>query len=68
MDTELLEVLRKGEAILERAHEVAQQTEERTYELMHDGPPPEPDGQGDVAPTDAVQRSPLRPTRRPTSH
>jgi hypothetical protein len=39
MDTELLEVLRKGEAILERAQELAQQVEERTRELMHDGPP-----------------------------
>ncbi len=54
MDTELLEVLRKGEAILERAHEVAQQTEERTKELMHDGPPPEPDGRGDNTSMDAV--------------
>jgi hypothetical protein len=54
MDAEQVEVLRKGEEILERAHEVAQQVEERTQELLHGGTPPDPDGRGEGTPTDAL--------------
>jgi hypothetical protein len=54
MDAEQVEVLRKGEEILERAHEVAQQVEERAKELMHDGSPPGAVGREDGTPTDAV--------------
>ncbi len=51
MDTEQLEVRRKGEEILERAYEGARKLEERTWELMHDGPP-ERDGRDNGVSTD----------------
>jgi hypothetical protein len=64
MDPELVEVLSRGEELLERAHEV----EEKTRELLRDCGPAERHGRGSAAPTDAVRRSPVRPARRSTSH
>ncbi len=67
MDTEQVEVLRKGEEILERAHEVAQTIEERARELIQDGGLLAPHGGGRAA-TDAVQRNSVRPDGGPPSH
>jgi hypothetical protein len=54
MDSELVEVLSRGEELLERAQEVAHEIEERIKELMHDGGPPGPGGREEGTPTDAV--------------
>jgi hypothetical protein len=54
MGSERVEVLSRGEELLERAQEVAHEIAERARELTHDGGPPGPDGREERTPTDAV--------------
>lgn len=67
MDTEQVEVLSRGELILERAHEVCQSLEERARKLMQDSGLPACYGR-DRAATDAAQRSSVRPDALARSH
>ena len=68
MDLEQIEVLRKGEELLERARAVARTIQKRTRKLMPNHGPAARPSRGGTPPTAAPERSPVRPADTPHAH